>query len=136
MHIISDDKDHSSYLSTQSIVCVIPKSYQEIKKRDNRIQWKKAIKNEIDSLFQNSTVSGVLSSKIIFIKMYLNIKHWWYYNKTFVPVATIRIIVSFAKQHRLLIHQIYVKTTFLNGLLKEDTRIPERVEAKKIMYMI
>lgn len=42
-------------MCAQSIVCDTPEPYQEISSRDDRDQWKLAIKNEIDSLLINKT---------------------------------------------------------------------------------
>jgi hypothetical protein len=42
---------------------------------------------------------------------------------TYSPVArltTIRVLLSLAMSHGILIHQIYVKTIFLNGELEEE----------------
>ena len=54
------------------------------------------------------------------------------YNETFAPVARItsfRLLLSFANQFNLLVHHMDVKTTFLNGKLKEEIymRAPEGV---------
>jgi uncharacterized beta-barrel protein YwiB (DUF1934 family) len=46
-----------------------------------------------------------------------------HYFDTYSPVArltTIRVLLSLAASHGLLIHQIDVKTTFLNGELEEE----------------
>ena len=45
------------------------------------------------------------------------------YFDTFSPVArmtTIRVLLSLAASHGLLVHQMDVKTTFLNGELEEE----------------
>jgi hypothetical protein len=45
------------------------------------------------------------------------------YFYTYSPIAcltTIRVLLSLAASHGLLIHQIDVKTTFLNGELEEE----------------
>lgn len=57
-------------------------------------------------------------------------------NETFAPVTrmtTFIIIVTFANQVDLLIHQMDVKTAFLNGLLEEEIfmRIPEGIKAQE-----
>jgi hypothetical protein len=46
-----------------------------------------------------------------------------YFFDTYSPVArltTIRVLLSLAASHGLLVHQMDVKTTFLNGELKEE----------------
>lgn len=48
------------------------------------------------------------------------------YNETYAPVArfdTIRTILLLAPQYKLLVYQFDVKSTFLNGELKEDVYV-------------
>jgi hypothetical protein len=48
------------------------------------------------------------------------------YDETFVPVAqytSIRVVISIAVEMGWKIHQMDVKTTFLNGLIKEEVYI-------------
>ena len=48
------------------------------------------------------------------------------YNEVFSPVAcleTLRLILSLAAQHKWRIHQMDVKSAFLNGVLKEEVYI-------------
>ena len=48
------------------------------------------------------------------------------YDETFVPVArmeSIRILLALACHLRFKLYQMDVKTTFLNGLLKEDVYV-------------
>ena len=42
-------------MCAQSIVCKVSNSVHEIKYKDDRKQWKQAIKDEIDSLLINNT---------------------------------------------------------------------------------
>lgn len=54
------------------------------------------------------------------------------YDETFAPVArigTLRCILALANQHELLVHQMDVKTAFLNGVLRENIymRVPDGV---------
>lgn len=52
--IISYNEDYC-YQYAQSIVCETPTSYHEIKDRDDKLEWEKAIQDEIDSLLENNT---------------------------------------------------------------------------------
>jgi hypothetical protein len=48
---------------------------------------------------------------------------------TYSPVArltTIRVLLSLAASHGLLVHQMDVKTTFLNGELEEEIYMDQR----------
>ena len=50
------------------------------------------------------------------------------YNEKFAPVArmeSIRILLALACQLKFNIYQMYVKTAFLNGLLKEDVYVAQ-----------
>ena len=158
---ISYNEEHSSYLCAQSIFCEIPKSYQEIKNRNDKIQWEGAIKEEIDSLSKNNTWEivplpnnkNIVDCRWVFViinDIHENLtkykarvvakgfsqKYLLDFDETFAPVAritTFRIILAYANQNGLLIHQMDVKTAFLNILLKEEIymRIPKVIEAKE-----
>ena len=147
-------------LCAQSIVYKIPTSYNEIKDSENRIQWEKAIKDEINSLLFNKTwtlVSMPKNRNIVDCKWVFTVKNDEFgnplkfkarvvargfsqvyltdYNETFAPVARIpsfRFIIAFSNQFNLLVHHMDVKTAFLNGILKEEIymRVPEGVECK------
>nr|GEX85960.1 hypothetical protein [Tanacetum cinerariifolium] len=105
--------------------------------------WKEAINDELDSIIGNNTwvLADLPSSckpigfKWIFkrkLKVYGTIekfkarlviqgfkpKSWIDYFDTYAPVArisTIRLLIVMASIHNLIIHQMDVKTTFLNG---------------------
>ena len=147
-------------LCAQSIVYKIPTSYNEIKDSENRIQWEKAIKDEINSLLFNKTwtlVSMPKNRNIVDCKWVFTVKNDEFgnplkfkarvvargfsqvyltdYNETFAPVARIpsfRFVIAFSNQFNLLVHHMDVKTAFLNGILKEEIymRVPEGVECK------
>lgn len=142
-----------------SEICEMPQLYDEIKNREDKLQWEKAIKDELDSLLQNNTWSivprpnnkNIVDCKWVFnIKMDSNGNPCKYkarlvakgfsqqylvdYNETFAPVArmtTFRVLIAFANQFKLLVHQMDVKTAFLNGSLKEEIymRIPEGIKS-------
>lgn len=57
------------------------------------------------------------------------------YDETFAPVAkitTFRFLLAFSNNYNLLVHQMDVKTAFLNGILKEEIymKILEGIQAK------
>ena len=151
-------------LSSQSIVCKLPSSFQEIYERDDENLWLKAINEELFALIENNTwtiVDKPSDKNIIGCKWIFSLKNDEYgnpvkrkarlvaqgfsqrylidYNETFAPVARIssfRFIIAFSLQHDLLIHQMDVKTAFLNGNLKEEIymKLPEGIDRKEI-YM-
>ena len=50
------------------------------------------------------------------------------YNETFAPVAcmeSIRILLALACHLKFKLYQMYVKTVFLNGFLKEDVYVAQ-----------
>ena len=64
-HILYEEVNY--LMCAQSIVCKVPSSFHEIKYRDDRKQWERAIKEEIDSLLINNT--WTLMSKPVNKKM-------------------------------------------------------------------
>jgi hypothetical protein len=110
--------------------------------------WKEAIKSELDSIMSNGTwevvsrpygckpigCKWVLKKKLRLdgtIKKYkarivakgYNPKEGEDFFDTYSPVArltTIRVLLSLTTSYGLLVHQIDVKTTFLNGELEEE----------------
>jgi hypothetical protein len=110
--------------------------------------WKEAIRSEMDSIMSNATWEVVerpygcksIGSKWVFkkklrpndtieryksgliIKSYSQ-KEGDDFFDTYSPVArltTVSVLLSLASSHGLLIHQLDVKTTFLNGELDEE----------------
>lgn len=145
----------------QSMENDIPESYQEIKGHSDQIQWEKAINEELKSLDENKTWEIVPMPKnknIVDCKWVLTVKndsngnltrykarlvakgfsqkYLLDYDETFAPnarITTFRLMLAFAIQNDLLVHQMDVKTAFLNGNLREEIymRIPEGVNAKE-----
>uniref|UniRef100_A0A6V7KQP7 Integrase catalytic domain-containing protein n=1 Tax=Bracon brevicornis TaxID=1563983 RepID=A0A6V7KQP7_9HYME len=135
-------------LLVKSTLYEIPRTFHEIKFRDDKCQWEEAIKAEIDSLLINETWSLVPKppgKNIVDCKWIFSIKtdehgqlakykarlvargfsqeYLTDYDETFAPVARIasfRFILAFANQFNLLIHHMDVKMAFLNGNLKEE----------------
>lgn len=138
----------------------VPTSYEEIKHRADRVQWEQAMKEELKSLLQNNTweyVSCPFNKNIVDSKWVFSIKidafgnpkykarlvargfsqqYLIDYKEVFAPVVrinTFRLMIAFANQHNLLIHQMDVKTAFLHGKLEEEIymRIPEGIVQSK-----
>jgi transposase InsO family protein len=139
---------------------VEPSSYAEVKRRSDAEQWLKAVNEELESLEKNSTWKLVvrprnikpITSKWVF-KLKKNAdgvperykarlvargflqKAGIDYQETYAPVAklaTIRTVIAVANQHKMHIHQMDVKTAFLNGKLEEDVfmEIPEGLDSR------
>ena len=125
-----------------------PQTYKEVISSSEGLLWKEAIKSEIDSIMQNHTWELVdlplgskpLGSKWIFkrkmkadgtiekykarlvIKGYKQ-KEGLDYFDTYSPVTritSIRMILAIAALRNLEVHQMDVKTAFLNGDLEEE----------------
>jgi hypothetical protein len=116
--------------------------------------WKEAIRSEMDSIMSNETWEVVerhyeckpIGSKWVFknlrpdgtigrykerliIKGYSQKEAEDFFD-TYSPVArltTIRVLLSLAASHGLLVHQMDVKTTFLNGELDEEIYMEQSV---------
>lgn len=150
---------YSHLLFAKSLSNTIPNSFDEIKVMDDRDQWELAIKDEIDSLLLNKTWSivdkptnkNIVGCKWVFttkidehgnpvrhkarlVAKGFSQQYLSDYNETFAPVArisTFRFLLAFSNQYNLLVHQMDVKTAFLNGVLKEEVfmKLPEGIKA-------
>ncbi|GKA19424.1 zinc finger, CCHC-type containing protein [Tanacetum coccineum] len=94
-----------------------PKTFDEAMKSQDVTFWKEAINDEIDSIMGNNT--WVLADLPLGCK-------WIFKRKLKVDgtiekfkASTIRLLIAIASIHNLIIHQIDVKTNFLNGELDE-----------------
>ena len=138
----------------------IPKCYQDVAKNTFKTKWESAIKDELESLERNKTWTLVQKSNnmnVVDCKWVFTVKEdkngnlvrykarlvargfsqrkTLDYDETFAPVArigTFRCVLALANQFKLLIHQMDVKTAFLNGTLKENIymRVPDGVAVK------
>jgi transposase InsO family protein len=138
-----------------------PGSYKTAMNHPDKNEWQKAIDDELDSIKKNGVWSiinkpnnkNIISTRWVFVKkMNENGElqkykarlvargfeqiHGIDYNETFAPVVrlnSIRIIFSIAVQFNMQIHQMDVKTAFLNGYLDEDIyiEIPDGINANK-----
>jgi hypothetical protein len=125
-----------------------PKTYEEAIKSHDSAFWKEAINDEMDSIVGNNTWKLVdlppgskpIGCKWVFRKKIktdgtvdkfkarlvakgFTQKQGLDYFDTYAPVAriaTIRVLIALASVHNLVIHQMDVKTAFLNGELEEE----------------
>ncbi|GJW01821.1 zinc finger, CCHC-type containing protein [Tanacetum coccineum] len=96
-----------------------PKTFDEAMKSRDVAFWKEAVDDEIGSIMENNT--WVLSDLPPGCKP-LGCK-WIFKRKMKVDVARIsiiRLMIALAATHNLVIHQMDVKTAFLNGDLEEE----------------
>ena len=124
-----------------------PSTIQEAKSSDHAAEWKVATDSEYNSLIENKTwklVELLPRRKAIGCKWVFKLKHaadgtverfkarlvakgyaqkyGIDYDETFSPVvriSSIRLLLAFAIQNDLLIHQMDVETAFLNGKLDD-----------------
>ncbi|GJW99296.1 zinc finger, CCHC-type containing protein [Tanacetum coccineum] len=125
-----------------------PKTFDEAMKSQDVAFWKEAINNEMDSIMGNNTwvltdlppgcrplgckwifkrklkVDGTIEKfKARLVTHGFKQKSGIDYFNTYAPVArisTIRLLIAMASIHSLIIHQMDMKTTFLNGELEEE----------------
>ncbi|KAL0413413.1 UNVERIFIED_CONTAM: Retrovirus-related Pol polyprotein from transposon TNT 1-94 [Sesamum radiatum] len=125
-----------------------PKIFDEAMKSQDVAFWKEAINNEMDSIMGNNTwvladlppgckplgckwifkkkmkVDGTIENfKARLVIQGFRQKPSIDYFDTYAPVArisTIRLLIALASIHNLVIHQMDVKTAFLNGDLDEE----------------
>ncbi|GJQ90179.1 zinc finger, CCHC-type containing protein [Tanacetum coccineum] len=99
-----------------------PRTYNEAMQSRDAAFWKEAIDDEIGSIMENNT--WVLSDLPYGCKLLgFRQKEGIDYFDTYAPVAritTIRLLLALATIHNLVIHQMDVKTAFLNGDLDEE----------------
>lgn len=125
-----------------------PKTMQEAMDSSESSYWKEAVKDELDSLAQMETWTlvpppkrkqNIVSCKWIFKRKYdedgqidrykarlvargFSQKYGIDYRETFAPVVrlnTLRAVIALAVHREMQVHQMDVKTAFLNGTLQE-----------------
>ncbi|KAF1318426.1 Integrase catalytic core protein, partial [Globisporangium splendens] len=133
----------------------LPTSFESAMESSDASKWMEACDSEFKSLCKNETWELVplprgrkaISSKWVFkvretvedlierykarlvVKRFLQ-KYGVDFEETFAPVAkfvSIRIILSIVAQYKLVLHQMDVKTAFLNGLLEEEIYMKQPV---------
>ena len=135
-----------------------PKSFKSAMNSNNAENWQIAVNDELESIYKNNVWQivnkpencNVISTRWVFVKkMDKDGKLQKYkarlvargfeqvygvdYHETFAPVVrftSIRLIMSIAINLNMYIHQMDVKTAFLNGKLNEDVyiEIPDGVD--------
>ncbi|GAU31358.1 hypothetical protein TSUD_19030 [Trifolium subterraneum] len=119
LYLVEGSKDQNE---TQYYYCYSieedPRTYDEAVKSRDSIFWKEAIDEEIGSIMENNTWF-----KARLVIQGFRQKEGIDYFDTYAPVAritTIRLLIALAAIHNLVIHQMDVKTAFLNGDLEEE----------------
>jgi len=136
------------YWEKANNVEMVPESYAEAINDKNKEKWETAITDELTSIEENDTWELVdlpkgkraIGCRWVFAFKYnengaverykarlvakgYNQRHGIDYNETFAPVVkfqTIRMILTIAAIEDMEIHQLDVKTAFLNGDLNEE----------------
>lgn len=126
----------------------VPQSFGEIAQRDDAAQWMEAVHAEMDSLNRNETWTlvkrptkrSVVTCKWVFSRKRNDVgklasykarlvargftqREGLDFHETYSPVAkiaTLRLMLALAVKRDLEVHQMDVKTAFLNGRLEED----------------
>ncbi|GJW35731.1 zinc finger, CCHC-type containing protein [Tanacetum coccineum] len=111
LYLIKETRDE---VSDQHSYCLNveddPKIFDKAMKSPDVAFWKEAINDEMDSIMGNNTWGFGKKLRI-------------YSFDTYAPVAcisTIRLLIAMVSIHNLIIHQMDVKTAFLNGELEEE----------------
>ncbi|KAG8502307.1 hypothetical protein CXB51_002202 [Gossypium anomalum] len=107
---------------------VEPSSFEEAETHQG---WKQAMADEIAMIDKNQTwelVARPAKKKARLVVKGFSQKYGLDYLETFAPVAkldTIRLLVASAAQMKWQIHQLDVKSAFLNGFLEEEIYIEQ-----------
>ena len=140
--------EYTCHVALQANEIEEPSTIEEAIAGSNPEEWKAAADSEYQSLIENDTWELVdlpedrkaIGSKWVFRVKYDNQgevkkfkgrliaqgfsqKYGIDYDEVFSPVAqfsSIRTLLAFAVEHKMLVHQMDVVTTFLNGDLKEE----------------
>lgn len=170
---VDDDHDHedcTNYDYCYKMLFSVPKTYKEAIKSPESVSWKEAMDEEINCLKENETFTltelpegrnavggrwvytmkedsnGSKSYKARYVaKGYSQIKGVDY-NETFAPTAnitSIRVLMQLAAQYGLILHQMDVKTAYLNAPIDSEIYMeqPEGFETKgangnKLIYKL
>lgn len=147
-------------MSATNFVEGFPDTLEEMRKRDDWPLWDAAVKEEMSSHRKNNTWKicklpegrKPVSCKWVFklkrgengaadrykarlVARGFSQRFGYDYSETYAPVArmdTVRTVLAVANQERLKVHQMDVKTAFLNGNLEEEIymTLPEGLEGE------
>ncbi|GJX38820.1 zinc finger, CCHC-type containing protein [Tanacetum coccineum] len=98
-----------------------PKTFDEAIKSQDVAFWKEAINDEMDLIMGNNTLGFRQKSGIDYFDTYAPVAH----------INTIRLLIAMASIHNLIIHQMDVKTPFLNGELDEEVDLTKEFLSSK-----
>lgn len=140
--------DMAYALNAELFVDDSPVNLSEAKQRDDWEQWKLAIDDEMDALARNKTWTltslpagrktvkcrwvfkikkdergDVQKYKARLVAKGFTQKHGFDYSETYSPVAkltTFRVLLAIANHQNLFVHQMDVKSAFLQGILTEE----------------
>ncbi|XP_012453211.1 uncharacterized protein LOC105775227 [Gossypium raimondii] len=127
------DVDDKPVRGTRSLIDVYERAQMAITKpscfeeAESYQGWKEAMTNEIRMIEKNQTwnlVERPKNRKIIGFSQ----RYGSDYLETFAPVArldTIRLLVALVAQKQWMIHQLDVKSAFLNGFLEEEIYVEQ-----------
>lgn len=145
---VEESQGHVALRASRGVDAAIPKSYREAVESPEAEQWREAIRVEYESLIQHGTWTleplpkgrKAVGCKWVFdlkrdkagnvqrYKARLVAKGYSQvegvdFQETFSPVArftTMRVILTMAADQDLEVHQLDIKTAFLNGYLEEE----------------
>ncbi|UYV66792.1 hypothetical protein LAZ67_4002870, partial [Cordylochernes scorpioides] len=111
-----------------------PKDTEEALSGKDSYFWRKAMKEEFDSLIENKTWE--LRHKARLVAKGFSQKYGIDYEETFAPVvrqSTIRVFLALAVEYNLIVHQMDVQSAYLNGEIKEEVYMaqPENFVSRK-----
>jgi hypothetical protein len=125
----------------------MPKEYQSIIKNDvweivPRPKSKDVVSSKWIFKIKHVVDGSIEKYKAIFVARGFSQKEGIDYEETFAPVArytSIRTIIALAAKMKWKLHQMDMKTTFLNGVIKEEVYIEQpqglRLKTRSLMYV-
>lgn len=147
--------------NAETYVDDLPTTIAELRKRTDWNHWKAAIESEIESLKKNDTwklvpkpegkhlvdckwvfkvkrdeIGNVNRYKARLVAKGFSQRKGFDFDETYAPVAritTVRTLLAVANKRGYFIHQMDVRTAFLNGVLKEEIYMkqPEGLDSDK-----